>query len=150
DLKQKEVLVTGSSAGIGKNPAILFAKNGCKVVVTGHIQRLDKIALKCEECFCYTSDPFYNAYSMSKAAIDMIIQHLASKFGPKGMQVNSINSGFVKTQFHDKSNLPESIYFKIIEICRFKDLDNQTKFRTQFAFWLHTNLSTTGVWRLIV
>ena len=34
DLKNKIVLITGSSQGIGKEAAILFAKEGANVVVT--------------------------------------------------------------------------------------------------------------------
>ncbi|RWS03994.1 tropinone reductase 2-like protein [Dinothrombium tinctorium] len=204
DLKHKVVLVTGSSAGIGKATAILFAKNGCKVVVTGrNQQRLNEVALKCEEvslfkykCVKFAGDlsedetlkaliektiaeygkldilvnnagdgkyscildddfiegyellmrvntraplllsrmalpylieskgciinvssvsairviPSIMAYSMSKAALDMMTKHLAAEFGPKGVRVNSVNPGYVKTLLHQRSNLPESIY----------------------------------------
>ena len=34
DLKNKVVLVTGSSLGIGRETAFKFAKEGCKVAVT--------------------------------------------------------------------------------------------------------------------
>src|SRR5215204_4160674 len=37
DLKNKVVVITGSSSGIGKTTALRFAKEGSKVVVTYHV-----------------------------------------------------------------------------------------------------------------
>jgi 3-oxoacyl-[acyl-carrier protein] reductase len=37
DLKDKVVIITGSSSGIGKATAIRFAKEGCKLVINYHI-----------------------------------------------------------------------------------------------------------------
>ncbi|CAG2178817.1 unnamed protein product, partial [Oppiella nova] len=46
----KVVLVTGSSSGIGETTALLFAKLGAKVVVTGRdATKVDEVALQCQQ-----------------------------------------------------------------------------------------------------
>ncbi|RWS12573.1 putative oxidoreductase-like protein, partial [Dinothrombium tinctorium] len=68
DLRNKVVLVTGSSSGIGEACAILFAKNGCKVMITGrNRERLANVASKCEQV-----SPFH--YKCSKV-IETYLQH---------------------------------------------------------------------------
>ena len=51
DLKNKVVLITGSSLGIGRETAFKFAKEGCKVVVTYFKDKKEgeKVAKKCIE-----------------------------------------------------------------------------------------------------
>ena len=47
NLKDKVVLITGASSGFGENAALLFAKEGCKVVLAARrIDRLQAIAAK--------------------------------------------------------------------------------------------------------
>ncbi|MDD5254162.1 MAG: 3-oxoacyl-ACP reductase FabG [Candidatus Nanoarchaeia archaeon] len=46
ELRDKVILVTGSSRGIGKEIALLFAKNGSKVVVNYHISNFEPDADK--------------------------------------------------------------------------------------------------------
>ena len=70
DLKNKNILLTGGSSGIGKKTAEMLVKKGAKVLITGRsydkietvkqrlgvqgvsfdISDLDKIAAKTEEC----------------------------------------------------------------------------------------------------
>ncbi|RWR98759.1 putative oxidoreductase-like protein [Dinothrombium tinctorium] len=50
DLKNKVVLVIGSSWGIGEGTVVLFASYGCKVVVHGrNEERIARVAAKCEQ-----------------------------------------------------------------------------------------------------
>ncbi len=50
NLKNKVVLITGASSGFGENAALLFAKEGCKVVLAARrIDRLQAIAAKIQE-----------------------------------------------------------------------------------------------------
>lgn len=48
--RDKVVLVTGSSSGIGEASVVLFSKLGAKVVVTGRdAQKIEAVAKKCEQ-----------------------------------------------------------------------------------------------------
>ncbi|KAF9409782.1 hypothetical protein HW555_010947 [Spodoptera exigua] len=50
DFKNKVVIVTGASSGIGAASAVLFAKHGAKLTLIGrHEQRLEAVAKKCQE-----------------------------------------------------------------------------------------------------
>ena len=50
NLKDKVVLITGASSGFGENAALLFAKEGCKVVLAARrIDRLQAIAAKIQD-----------------------------------------------------------------------------------------------------
>ena len=50
NLKDKVVLITGASSGFGENAALLFAKEGCKVVLAARrIDRLQDLAAKIQD-----------------------------------------------------------------------------------------------------
>ena len=50
NLKNKVVLITGASSGFGENAALLFAKEGCKVVLAARrIDRLQALAAKIQD-----------------------------------------------------------------------------------------------------
>jgi short-subunit dehydrogenase len=50
NLKNKVVLITGASSGFGEDAALLFAKEGCKVVLAARrIDRLQNLAAKIQE-----------------------------------------------------------------------------------------------------
>ncbi|CAG2110530.1 unnamed protein product [Medioppia subpectinata] len=159
----KVALITGSSSGIGAATAILFAKSGANVVITGrNAGRVSEVAKQCldvspdgskalEVVADVTSDedlqrlvdttittfgkidvmvnnagsalkaditatdfmdnyrqvfktdldsaPQYSPYCMSKSALDMFTKCMASELGPKGIRVNSVSPGAVKTNF---------------------------------------------------
>lgn len=92
DLTGKVAIVTGSSRGIGRSSAGLLAKLGAKVVVSSR------------------GSTVIGAYGISKAADFALCRSLAGEWGPKGVRVNCIAPGLVKTDFaralwEDEANL---------------------------------------------
>lgn len=55
------------------------------------------INVSSEAAFCPT--PFLGVYSMSKSAVNMLTKVFAQEWGPKGVRVNGIAPGLVKTHF---------------------------------------------------
>ena len=50
NLENKVVLITGASSGFGEDAALLFAKEGCKVVLAARrIDRLQNLAAKIQD-----------------------------------------------------------------------------------------------------
>ncbi|CAG2104421.1 unnamed protein product [Medioppia subpectinata] len=198
----KVALITGSSSGIGAATAILFAKSGANVVITGrNAERVSEVAKQCREVSPnglkalevvadVTSDKDlqrlvdttiktfgkidvlvnnagiargskledkdyidvyknimkanldsvvflthicvkhlektngniinissiagiqtaqqYSAYCMSKSALDMFTKCIAAELGPKGIRVNSVNPGVVKTNIMVAAGVSET------------------------------------------
>jgi NAD(P)-dependent dehydrogenase (short-subunit alcohol dehydrogenase family) len=52
-----------------------------------------------EAAFCPT--PFLGVYSVSKSAVNMLTKVFAQEWGPKGVRVNAIAPGLVKTHFSE-------------------------------------------------
>ncbi|CAG2110531.1 unnamed protein product [Medioppia subpectinata] len=171
----KVALITGSSSGIGAATAILFAKSGANVVITGrNAERVSEVAKQCldvspdgskalEVVADVTSDedlqrlvdttiktfgkidilvnnagavaggaglsdnnyingfrqvlkmnldscaPNLSAYCMSKSALDMFTKCMAAELGPKGIRVNNVNPGAVKTNLPQAAGLSDEI-----------------------------------------
>lgn len=57
----------------------------------------------------------YRIYCMSKSALDMFSKCLALELGPKGIRVNNINPGLIKTNIMNAMGIPKD---KIVEIER--------------------------------
>mmetsp|Transcript_21090 Transcript_21090/g.43397 ORF Transcript_21090/g.43397 Transcript_21090/m.43397 type:complete len:262 (+) Transcript_21090:442-1227(+) len=55
------------------------------------------------------------AYCMSKAALDMMARCASVDLAPKGIRVNNVNPGVVKTNIHSRSGLNESQYDTFIQ-----------------------------------
>jgi len=55
------------------------------------------INISSEAGFCPT--PFLGVYSISKAAVNMLTKVFAQEWGPKGVRVNAIAPGLVRTHF---------------------------------------------------
>jgi dehydrogenase/reductase SDR family protein 4 len=57
------------------------------------------VNISSEAAFCPT--PFLGVYSMSKSAVNMLTKVFAQEWGPKGVRVNAIAPGLVKTHFSE-------------------------------------------------
>src|SRR3989344_8557573 len=80
DLKDKVVLVTGSSQGIGAETALLFAKEGANVVVTYNSNRkkAENIFKECKKC----KDAFLVKLNVDdEKSIKECVEKVVDKFG---------------------------------------------------------------------
>lgn len=91
-LKDRVVLVTGSSAGIGKETAMQFAQKGCKVIVTYNKGKEGgKKVLK--ECKKYGDTVLLHLDVRDDRSIDRVVKAVLKKFGRVDILVN--NAGVV-------------------------------------------------------
>lgn len=98
-LKDKVVIVTGSSSGIGQATAIRFAEEGAKVVVNYHINKqggeetLSKIQLITNECLLVQAD-------VSKPDdIERLFKTVLEKFSAVDILINNAAIGTDKVPF---------------------------------------------------
>lgn len=96
-LKTKKALITGGTAGIGKEIAIAFAKQGADVAIFGTnieravqvIQELEQAKSSPEQCF-----DSYIVNVSDKPSVETAIQQLLSKWGHVNILVN--NAGITR------------------------------------------------------
>ena len=88
ELKNKVVLVTGSSQGIGAETALLFAKEGANVVVTYNSNRkkAENIFKECKKC----KDAFLVKLNVDdEKSIKECVEKVVDKFGTIDILVNN-------------------------------------------------------------
>ena len=96
-LKGKRALITGGTAGIGKEIALLFAKQGASVAIFGtNVERADQVL---QELNQIKQSPEQNMSSTlvdvsDKKAVDVAIQKLLSEWGHVDILVN--NAGITR------------------------------------------------------
>jgi len=93
-LKNNVVLITGSSAGIGRETAIAFAKEGCRLVITYNKEKDEAIttAKKCE--LLGSPDTLVvNLNVMDDKSVREAVRSVISKFGTIDILVN--NAGVI-------------------------------------------------------
>ncbi|RWS31126.1 3-oxoacyl-[acyl-carrier-protein] reductase FabG-like protein [Leptotrombidium deliense] len=93
-LKDKVVIVTGSTAGIGEATALLFSKYGCKVVITGrNVEKAKDVSRRCEEI---SPNKYKNLVILGDISDDShrteLIEKTLEHFGQIDILVN--NAGF--------------------------------------------------------
>jgi 3-oxoacyl-[acyl-carrier protein] reductase len=101
DLKDKRVLVTGSSTGIGAAVAKGFAAAGARVVVHYHAS-----AAAAEKVVADIMAAGGAALALSggaKAFVSSITRNLARELAPSGIRVNAVAPGVIMTPFHERS-----------------------------------------------
>jgi NAD(P)-dependent dehydrogenase (short-subunit alcohol dehydrogenase family) len=62
--------------------------------------------------------PGVAAYCVSKAAIDQLTRCAALDLAPKGVRVNAVNPGVVRTNLHRRSGMEEGKYLEFLERSR--------------------------------
>ncbi len=102
-IKDKVVLVTGSSSGIGQTTAIRFAKEGAKVVVNYHVNKkggeetLAKIKKITPDCLLVQAD-------VSKEEdVKRLFETVVDKFGTVDILINNAAIGTDKRPFMEAS-----------------------------------------------
>lgn len=90
DLKDKVVLITGSSLGIGASIAQEFARVGAKVVITYHSNRAaaEKIKANCERLGAAATFLFPLDVTSNKS-IEKIVEAVVERFGQIDILVNN-------------------------------------------------------------
>src|SRR5262245_12314503 len=87
-LKGKTALVTGSTSGIGKAIAALFAQNGATVLITGRDEKRGKAAAQEIKNSGGTAH-FIQADLSDAASTNRLAQEIQSKFGDVDILVNN-------------------------------------------------------------
>jgi len=99
NIKDKVVLVTGSSSGIGKAAAIRFAREGAKLVINYHInEKGGKETLK--EIKRITPNVILVKADVSKTVdVDKLFKEAVNKFGTVDILINNAGIGTDKVPF---------------------------------------------------
>lgn len=96
-LQNKTALITGATAGIGKEIALLFARNGASVAIVGTnkeraeqvLQELESARVSPEQRFCAETFDVAN-----KEVVDQAVERLLAAFGRVDLLVN--NAGITR------------------------------------------------------
>lgn len=91
-MKNKVVLITGGSSGIGKETAIAFAKNNAKVLITG--RKLDKLQ---EVVNQHVNINYLVVDSLEESSAKTIIEKVINDFGRLDVLVNNVGGGLTAT-----------------------------------------------------
>ena len=101
ELKDKVVLVTGSSQGIGKETVLEFAKRGAKVIVT-YNKNKKKAEEVLQECEKFNESLLIELNVKDKESIKNCVEKTIDKFGAIDILVN--NSGVLEWKHFSEQN----------------------------------------------
>ena len=114
----KVVIITGAGNGIGREAAILFAKNGARVVVTdidetsgnGTVDEIVKMLAQDPDC---RGDAFFAKLDTSnREQIKQVTQEVVAKYGEIDVLIN--NAGIIKDALVTK--MTEGEWDKVIDV----------------------------------
>jgi len=121
ELKDKVVLITGSSTGIGKETAIFFAEKGAKVIITSHNASGKDVLKECEK---HGETCVLQLDVTDDDSIKKLVKEIKDTFGGLDILIN--NAGYlVWKHFAEQS---------------FKDIENQVSVNVTGLFKLTTAL----------
>src|SRR5882672_1072462 len=91
DFRGKVVLITGSSSGIGAATAILFAKSGAQVVVTGrNAENVKSVAKQCSDVSPNKSKTLEVVADVTKEEdLERLVKKTIDTFGKLDLLVNN-------------------------------------------------------------
>ena len=102
EIKNKVILITGSSSGIGKETAILFAKQGAKVIITYNKNKSSALSVF-KECSKYSKCFLVQLKLSQDNSIKKSLKTIKEKFGAVDILIN--NAGVL----YDKPLLEQSV-----------------------------------------
>lgn len=94
-LKDKVALITGSGQGIGQAIAILFAKEGAKLIINDVMEERAKIFSKKLESQGYIAIPIVADVS-NKKQVDSMVEKIINKFGRIDILINNAGISYKK------------------------------------------------------
>lgn len=117
-VKGKVVIITGAGSGIGRETAILFAKNGAKIVVTdvdekagkGTVDEIIKVLEQDPDC---KGDAFFAQLDVSnREQARQVVQEVLTRYGEVDVLIN--NAGIVQDALVTK--MTEDQWDKVIDV----------------------------------
>ncbi|MHB8276813.1 MAG: SDR family NAD(P)-dependent oxidoreductase [Candidatus Humimicrobiaceae bacterium] len=89
DIRNKVVIITGASAGIGLATAKLFAKNGAKVALAARSKdKLNKLAAELQNSFAIPTDMTKNT------SIENMVKEVCKHYGRIDILINNAGQGY--------------------------------------------------------
>ena len=109
DLKNKIILITGSSLGIGKETAFKFAKEGCKVIVTYYKDKKEGLDVADECRKLGASDVLVLQLNVADdKSIKDCVKEVIKKFKEIDILIN--NAGVIVWKTFDKQSFEDIEY----------------------------------------
>jgi NAD(P)-dependent dehydrogenase (short-subunit alcohol dehydrogenase family) len=122
-LDDKVVLLSGGASGIGRATALRLAAEVACVAALGALllarhaipkmmERGDGAIVNISSGTSTIGESTRVAYGVSKAAIDQLTRHLATRYGRDGIRANAIAPGFVLTETAE-ANVPADVQARL-------------------------------------
>ncbi|GMS93958.1 hypothetical protein PENTCL1PPCAC_16133, partial [Pristionchus entomophagus] len=114
----KVVIVTGSSNGIGRGTAVLFAKQGAKVTITGrNAAALEETKKQCLQAGANAEGIFELIGDITSESFNgQLISATVEKFGKLDVLVNNAGAGDIEAFSTKVEDMPVSGFDKMMEI----------------------------------
>ncbi|MFA0413316.1 SDR family NAD(P)-dependent oxidoreductase [Vibrio renipiscarius] len=114
DLKEKRVLITGSTAGMGLAAARIFAQHGAKVGINSHTaQSADVDAILTELTALGGDVAFFQADLMETSDCEKLVQDFVAHFG--GMDILINNAGGLGGR-ENLENIDDAFYERVMNL----------------------------------
>lgn len=111
-LEGKVIIITGASSGIGKEIALLFAKEGAKVVAAA--RRADKLEDLVAEASHFTGEIYAISSDVGiEEEVDRLVDETVAKYGTVDIVIN--NAG-VLDNYQSPENVDEAVWRKVFDV----------------------------------